>query len=112
MALNIYAQTLPPDHVYVAGAKLTLGRVLVQLNKVGEAIPLLEDAVKIFNTSLGSNNPMTNRATAALGIALVAAHQYDKARPLLIAMRPYIENLADRPEFRREFLDALAMVKQ
>lgn len=112
MALSIYAQTLPPDHVYVAGAKMSLGRALVQLNKPIEAIPLLEDSVKIFTASLGNNNPMTNRSIAALGIALVAAHQYDKARPLLIAMRPYIENMGDRPEFRREFLDALATVKQ
>ena len=110
-AMVVYSHTLEPNNVYVAAAELSLARVLVRLNKTEEAIMYARHALDKFVAIYGTENPMTQRATAALGIALVAAHRLDEAKPLLVSVRPFIESMTDRQELRREFQDALTAVK-
>ena len=111
-ALEIYARSFPANNVFVAAAELSLGRVLVKRNKAEEAIVFARHAQSSFNSAYGQDNPMSQRAAAALGIALVAAQHIDEAKPILLAARPYIESMADRPDLRRDFEDALAVVNR
>lgn len=107
-ALDIYSHSLPAKHVYVAGAQMCLGRALTQLGKLPEAIAVLKESIAIAGETLGEDNPVTFRARAALGVALVAANQYEPARELLTAAQPVIERIDATQSLNRELHAALA----
>ncbi len=110
-ALTIYAKRLAPNNVFVAIAEMSLGRTLIREKKAEEAIAILKHALGSFKAIYGDDNQLTQRTCAILGIAFVAAHRDDEARPLLIAARPYIENTINRYDLLREFHDALDAIK-
>jgi len=111
-ALAIYSQSMQDDNVYVAAANMVLARVLVRLHRPDEAVTIQQRVRDVFISVYGVDNPFTHRATAVLGIALADAKRIEEARPLLLAVRPYIERMTDRQEFLREYEDALAVVKR
>ena len=109
-ALTNYAHSLPAKHAYIAGAQMSLGRALMHQGKLPEAIAILNQSIAMFVDTLGTDNPVTYRARAALGITLVAAQRYDEARPLLIAAQPFIESIDKTQTINRELRAALDVV--
>jgi hypothetical protein len=79
-------------------------------NRLDEAIELLQKSQQLFIKTFGADNPMSYRASAALGVALVKAHRGDEAKPLLLTARPYMERFEKTQELYREFETALAKV--
>lgn len=58
-AVQIRAETLPPEHFWTALAKSALGENLTMQKRFAEAEPLLSESYKSLKVSQGADNPRT-----------------------------------------------------
>jgi tetratricopeptide (TPR) repeat protein len=89
-ALQLFENSLAPDHQYVASALTELGSVLTELGLPQEAEPLLLRAVDIRTQDYPSTHPLVAATNTVYGHALAGLGRYDDAERLLIDNLPYL----------------------
>jgi eukaryotic-like serine/threonine-protein kinase len=82
-ALDIYAESLPADHPYVASALTGLGRCMLEQNRLAEAEQTLRRAKEIAAKSFAIDSPQLAAANSSLGRVLMAQRRPDEAAKLL-----------------------------
>lgn len=95
------ARKQPQDTSLVDGIRVGLGRTLIDVGRPGEALPLLETAFTGLGGRHGPGDLRTTEAALALGEALLALRQYERAGPL-------VRDAAGRLEAQRETQPVLA----
>jgi len=78
-----YAQQLPPEHTSFAPVLSGLGRVLLDLGRVDEAIPVLERANRIATDTMPAESPTRAMARTSLAYALTLQERYEEGTALL-----------------------------
>ncbi len=104
-ALQRRLARLGEDHPDVAGARLSLGEVLLDLGQPRRADPLLRAAVEVLGRRLGSQHPRMGRARAALGGVLVLTGELAMARSEIEAAVETFETI--HPEGSLPYSEAL-----
>jgi len=70
-------------HSLVAKALVAVGSTLESLESYDEACKKFEEAVEIYNKTVGEQTPLTANAVGSLGNSLMKAKKYEKARTML-----------------------------
>jgi eukaryotic-like serine/threonine-protein kinase len=86
-ALAVYAQSLPPQHLYVASVKLTLGEILLRRGSLAAAETELRSSLDINTALAGADSWRTARSAASLGWVLIKRDKYAEGEPMLAAAR-------------------------
>lgn len=83
-ALEIYSQTLPSDHLYIASSQHLLGEVLLARRDFPGAEGALKTAIDINSRATGAANWRTARSESTLGAVLAALGRHSEAEQLLL----------------------------
>jgi tetratricopeptide (TPR) repeat protein len=89
-ALQLYEQSVGPEHQYVASALTELGAVLTEKGLSQDAEPILVRAVEIRAQDYPSTHPLVATTNTVYGHALARLGRYDDAERLLIDSLPYL----------------------
>jgi hypothetical protein len=81
-AVGHYREAYDRGHPEIGAALTTLGRILVELNKLAEAQPALEEALEIFSV-YGEDSPAYASANSALARAWALQGRNADAEPRL-----------------------------
>ncbi|MHC4944287.1 MAG: serine/threonine-protein kinase [Planctomycetota bacterium] len=83
-AIPIYRKTYGPDSRMTAFYLLSLGQVLRDQEKYGEALPFLEEAARIRTAAVGEKHVVSAQSNALLGQCLVKLGRYEEGEKLLL----------------------------
>ena len=86
-ALAVYAQSLPPQHLYVASTRQTLGEVLLRRGSLAAAEAELHEALEINTTLAGADSWRAARSAASLGWVLIKRDRAAEGEVMLSAAR-------------------------
>ncbi len=86
-ALAVYAQSLPPHHLYVASTQELLGLVLLRRGSLDAAEVQLRSAHDMNVELTGADSWRSARSEASLGWVLIARDKAAEGEPMLLAAR-------------------------
>ena len=86
-ALAVYAQALPPQHLYVASTHQVLGEVLLRRGSLMAAESEFRIAVDMTVGLAGADSWRTARSEASLAWTLIQRDKASEGEPLLVAAR-------------------------
>ena len=86
-ALDVYAQSLPARHLYVASTRQLLGDILTQRGALVPASVELTAAVDINGALAGADSWRTARSQASLAWNLILRDRAAEGAPMLVAAR-------------------------
>jgi serine/threonine protein kinase/tetratricopeptide (TPR) repeat protein len=86
-ALAVYAQALPPRHLYVATARLWLGEALLRRGSLAAAEVELRTALDMSVSLAGADSWRTARSQASLGWCLILRDKTAEGEHMLVAAR-------------------------
>jgi tetratricopeptide (TPR) repeat protein len=89
-ALQLFEESVGPDHQYVGSALTELGAVLAEKGLPQDAEPMLLRAVEIRTQDYPATHPLVAATNTVYGHALARLGRYDDAEPLLIDNLPYL----------------------
>ncbi len=90
--LEIRKKVLPAGHTDIAGVMTALARCLVHQERADEAETIAAEAVQLQAAALGPEHRDTAEAELELGRALVSLNEKERAREILLRIRPIIIN--------------------
>jgi hypothetical protein len=85
--LAVFAQSLPPEHLYVASSRQILGEVLLRRGLLAAAEAELRSALDVNTTLAGADSWRTARSAASLGWTLIKRDKSQEGEPMLVAAR-------------------------
>ena len=84
-ALDIYRETLPAEHLYIASAEYLLGEIFVARKEPAQAVEPLRHAIAVATQAKDAPQWRAARSQSTLGVALAQLGQDHEAEELLIA---------------------------
>ncbi len=84
VALDIFRDNLPADHLYIASSEHLLGEILLARGDPQGAIAPLRHAIAVCTQANGAGSWRTARSQSTLGAALARLGEFDEAEQLLV----------------------------